>query len=77
MVDHQVESDVVARGERGDVVPGSEAGIDLLVGERREATVTRRRERRQDVDAAEETREVLVEHVGQGSAGCRRGCPDR
>ncbi len=50
--------------EPPDVLPGPEPWVDLVVGQRGEAAVARRRERRQDVDpAVEASREVLVEHV--------------
>ncbi len=39
VVDHQVEEDVVVRGDLPDVRPGPEPWIDLAVGQRGEAAV--------------------------------------
>ena len=49
-----------------DVVPRPETGIDLLVGKRRKAAVTRGREWREDVDpAGEELRKVFIKSASQ------------
>ena len=66
VVDHQVEEHVVVRGEGADVRPGPEARVDLAIGQRREAAVARRRERRQDVHAAEEARQRAVQERPDG-----------
>ncbi len=39
VVDHEVEHDVVIHRQRLDVRPCPEAGVDLAMGERREASI--------------------------------------
>ncbi len=57
VVDHEVEHDVVVRGDPPDVGPGAEARVDLAIRGRREAAIRGRRERRQDVHAPEQARQ--------------------
>ena len=62
-------------GDPADVVPGPEARVDPVVGQRREPAIPRRRERRQDVDAVEEPGQRPFEQVAQRRAGHRRANP--
>ena len=66
VIDHQVEQDIVALCEVLDVSPAAEPWIDLAVGQRREPTVAGRRERRQDVDPAEQSIERTAEQAVEG-----------
>ena len=71
VVDHEVDDHVVVRGQRADVGPATEARVDLAVGQRREATVTRGREGRQHVEPGEEA----GERPGEQRAERRPGRP--
>ena len=53
-------------GDAFDVIPRSDLRIDLAIGQGCEATVGRRRERGQDVDAVEQAGERAVEERGKG-----------
>ena len=44
-------------------VPGPEPPVDVAVSDRREASIARRRERRQDVDASEQASQGPVEQI--------------
>ena len=67
VVDHHVEQDVVRLAPRRSMsaqVPN--AGLDLAVGQRREATIARRWERRQDVHATEQACQRAIQESGEG-----------
>ena len=54
-------------GDATDVVPAPEAGVDHVVGQRRESAITRRREGRQDMDTVEDTVERAFEQIAKGT----------
>ena len=55
----------MALGDPPDVRPRPEPRIDVVVGQRGEPAIARRGERRQDVDATEQTVQRPVEQVAE------------
>ena len=63
MVDHEIAHQVVFCRNPLHILPGAELGIHLLIAQRREATVRRGREERQNMNAADRSGKVPVQNA--------------